>query len=34
VVALAPDGIIEAVVDWKCDVAPTAQTVNGYRSQG
>jgi len=32
-VALAPDGNIEVVVDWKSDVAPTAQTVDGYRSQ-
>jgi len=32
-VALAPDGNIEVVVDWKSDVAPTAQTVAGYRSQ-
>ena len=28
-VALAPDGNIEVVVDWKSDVAPTAQTVDG-----
>jgi exodeoxyribonuclease-5 len=32
-VALAPDGSIEVVVDWKSDVAPTAETVDGYRSQ-
>ena len=32
-VALAPDGSIEVVVDWKSDVAPTAQTVDGYRGQ-
>ena len=32
-VALAPDGNIEVVVDWKSDVAPAAQTVDDYRSQ-
>ena len=32
-VAHAPDGNIEVVVDWKSDVAPAAQTVDGYRSQ-
>lgn len=32
-VALAPDGSIEVVVDWKSDVLPTAGTVYGYRKQ-
>jgi len=32
-VALAPDGSIEVVVDWKSDVARTAGTVDGYRKQ-
>jgi exodeoxyribonuclease-5 len=32
-IALTPDGAVEVVVDWKSDVAPTAQTVDGYRDQ-
>jgi ATP-dependent exoDNAse (exonuclease V) beta subunit len=32
-VALAPDGTIEVVVDWKSDVSSVAETVDGYRSQ-
>jgi exodeoxyribonuclease-5 len=32
-VARAPDGGVEVVVDWKSDVAPTAETVEGYRNQ-
>ena len=32
-VALALDGSIEVVVDWKSDVQPTAETVEGYRNQ-
>jgi len=32
-VALAPDGSVEVVVDWKSDVAPTSETTGGYRSQ-
>ena len=31
--ALTPDGAIEVVVDWKSDVAPTAQIIDGYRGQ-
>jgi hypothetical protein len=32
-VALVPDGSIEVVVDWNSDVAPAAQTVDGYWGQ-
>lgn len=32
-IALSPDGAIEVVVDWKSDVAPTAQAIDGYRGQ-
>lgn len=31
--ALAPNGVIETVVDWKSDVAPVVQTVDGYWSK-
>ena len=33
-VALAPDGSVEVVVDWKNDVAPTAQIVDGLSGPG
>lgn len=32
-VAQAPDGSIDVVVDWKSDVAPAGETVDGYRKQ-
>jgi exodeoxyribonuclease-5 len=32
-IVLTQDGPIEVVVDWKSDVAPTAQAIEGYRGQ-
>ena len=32
-VALGPDGEVDAVVDWKSDVAPTPEIVEKYRAQ-
>ncbi len=32
-IALTPDGAVEVVVDWKSDIAPTGQAVDGYRGQ-
>src|SRR3954466_478165 len=33
-VALGPDGEIDAVIDWKSDVAPTPEIVGRYQAQG
>ena len=32
-VALGPDGEVDAVIDWKSDVAPTLEVVEKYRTQ-
>ena len=32
-VAVAADGSIEAVIDWKSDIAPSSETIAEYRSQ-